>query len=238
MNRRNLLLAGGALVVILLLGFGAVYAYFFSGLRSAPPPLALATPTPGASVTASPVAASALDGNWTVASGSQAEYRVNEVFAGQTSSHQAVARTSALSGGLTVAGLQVRDLTFTAQLTSLASVDTVADYPVSNRDRLVQQSLQTSQFPNAVFKAASFTLPADVTTGQPVQVSVPGQLAIHGVTRDVTASVTLQVAAGQVQALGIVNTDMATFNISPPRAPFTTVDQKVEIRVTLNFARA
>ncbi|MEP7105337.1 MAG: YceI family protein [Chloroflexota bacterium] len=236
MIRRNLLLAGGALAVIALLGFGAAYAYFFSGLRSAPPPLALATPTPGASASAVP--AGELAGIWTVASGSQAEYRVNEVFAGQTSSHQAVARTSALSGGLTVAGLQVSNLTFTAQLASLTSVDTVSGYQVSNRDRLVQQSLQTSQFPDAVFKAASFTLPTDVTAGQQVQVVVPGQLTIHGVTRDVTASVTLQVAGGQVQALGIVNTDMATFNITPPRAPFTTVDQKVEIDVKLNFSRA
>ena len=70
----------------------------------APAAPALATPTPGASATASPVAAAALDGNWTVASGSQAEYRVNEAFAGQTSSHQAVARTSAVSGAVTVTG--------------------------------------------------------------------------------------------------------------------------------------
>ena len=235
-KRRNLVLAGGALAVIALLAAAATYAYFFSGLRSAPPPLALATPTPGVSASALP--AGDLAGNWTVASGSQAEYRVNEVFAGQTSSHQAVARTSALSGGLTVAGLEVSNLTFTAQLTSLASVDTVSGYQVSQRDRLVQQSLQTSQFPTAVFKATALALPAGVAGGQQVPVAVPGQLTIHGVTRDVTANVTLQVAGGQVQAAGVVDTDMATFNITPPRAPFTTVDQKVEIRVTLNFARA
>jgi polyisoprenoid-binding protein YceI len=237
MNRRNLFIAGGALVVLALIGFGAAYAYFFSGLRSAPPPLALATPTPGASATAAPTAAASLDGTWTVASGSQAEYRVSEVFAGTTSSHQAVARTSGVSGGVTVTGLEASNLNFTAQLTQLASVDTVQGYQVSNRDRLVQQSLQTSQYPTAVFKAGTVTLPADVAAGRQVQLSVPGQLTIHGVTKAVTATVTLQVAGAQVQAAGQIKTDMATFNINPPSAPFTTVDRNVEIDVLLNFTK-
>jgi polyisoprenoid-binding protein YceI len=238
MSRRNILIAAGALALILVIGFGATYAYFFSGLRSAPPPLALATPTPGASASGSPVAASALDGSWTVASGSEAGYLVSEVFAGQPSPHKADARTSAVSGGVTVAGLQASNLTFTAQLTSLASVDTVQGFNVSQRDRLVQQSLQTSQFPTAVFKAATVTLPSDVTSGQQVQLSVPGRLTIHGVTKDVTASVQVQVAGGQVQAAGQIITDMATFNINPPNAPFTTVDKNVEIDVKLNFAKS
>ena len=45
-----------------------------------------------------------------------------------------------LSGGVTVAGLQASNLTFTAQLTSLASVDTVQGYQVGNRDRLVVEA--------------------------------------------------------------------------------------------------
>lgn len=240
MSRRNILIGAGALVLIAVIGFGAAYAYFFSGLRSAPPALALATPTPGASATAAPAAA-ALDGTWTVAAGSLAEYRVNEVFAGTPSPHQAVARTSAVSGGLTVTGLEAGNLTFTAQLGSLTSVDSVAgltNFNVSNRDRLVQQSLQTSQFPTAVFKAAAVTLPANVAGGDQVQVSVPGQLTIHGVTRDVTATVTVQVSGTEVQAAGQIKTDMATFNINPPSAPFTTVDRNVEIDVLLRLARS
>jgi polyisoprenoid-binding protein YceI len=82
------------------------------------------------------------------------------------------------------------------------------------------------------------TLPADIAGGQQAQLSVPGQLTIHGVTKDVTATVTVQVSGAQVQAAGQIKTDMATFNINPPSAPFTTVDKNIEIDVLLNFSRS
>ncbi len=216
-----------AVAALIVLGGGGAYAYFFSGLRSTPPTLALSSPSPIASTSASPTTASAGTGTWTVASGSLAGYRVKEQFVGQSSSHEAVARSSAVSGQATIAqsatAYQLSAATITVQLTSLASVDSVAGYNVTNRDRIVQQSLNVSSFPTAVFEAQSVTLPAGAAVGQTVTVSVPGKLTIHGVTKDVTANLQLRVSGSSAQIAGTIVTKMTDFGVNPPSIGFTTV---------------
>jgi polyisoprenoid-binding protein YceI len=242
---RRLAIGAAGVALIALIGVGAAYAYFFSGLRSAPQPLALATPTPGASASAgaTPAAAADLAGSWKVASGSQAEWRVSEVFVGTTSAHQAVGRTSGVSGGLAVqqaaSGLAASSLNFSADLTQLASVDQVAGRDVSQRDQLVRQALSTSRFPTASFQSSqAVAIPTGLAAGQQVQLSVPGQLTIHGVTKDVAATVMVQISGAEVQVAGSVPTDMGTFNITPPSAPFVTVDKNVTLGFALNLSRA
>src|SRR5439155_434638 len=72
---RRLWIPIAALAALLVLGGGGAYAYFFSGLRTSPPSLALASPSPTASGTASPTSGTAGTGTWTIASGSLAGYR-------------------------------------------------------------------------------------------------------------------------------------------------------------------
>jgi len=241
---RRLLLAGAAALALVVLAAGAAgYTYFFSGLRTTPKPLALATPTPGASASAAP-AGSDVAGSWKVASGSQAEWRVTEVFAGTSLPHQAVGRTSGVTGSLTVEGsgasLSATNFSFTADLSQLASVDQVIGRDVSQRDQLVRRALSVSSNPDATFQSSqAVTLPAGFTDGQQVQLTVPGRLTIHGVTRDVSVTVTqLQLSGSQVQAAGTIQTTMSTFNIQPPSAPFVTVDQNVTIGFLITFAKA
>src|SRR2546430_14484955 len=77
-----------AVAALAVLGSAGAYVYFFSGLRTSPPSLALASPS------ASPSnAASASAGTWQIASGSVVGYRGKEQVVGQTSSHEAGART-------------------------------------------------------------------------------------------------------------------------------------------------
>jgi len=240
--RRNLLIAGGVLAVVAVLGLVAGYAYYFTGIRTAPKPLALSTPSPAASTSASPAATTRLAGTWSVASGAIAGYRVNEKFAGQTSSHEAVAQTSSVTGTLTVGGsagaLQAGGISVVADLGSLHSVDTVLGYNVSNRDRIVSQSLSVQQFPQATFKADSFAIPAGLESGQAVTVSVPGQLTIHGVTRSVTATIQAQLSGTTVQVVGTIATNMTDFGISPPQVGITVVQPQVTIEFKLNLTRA
>src|SRR5437762_10002672 len=159
---RKLWIPIAALAALLVLGGGGAYAYFFSGLRTSPPTLALASPSPSASGTASPTAGTTGSGTWTIASGSLAGYRVKEQFVGQSSSHEAVARTTAVSGQATItqsgSTYQLSAATITVQLSSVASVDSVAGYNVTNRDRIVQQSLNVRSFPTAGFEARSVAL--------------------------------------------------------------------------------
>src|SRR5256885_14276427 len=217
--------AVGALVVP---GAGGAYAYFFSSLRTTPPSLALASPSPTASSSASPGSSAAGTGTWTVAQGSLAGYRVREQFVGQSSPHEAVARTSTVSGGLTVqpssGAFQVTGISFTAQLSGLQSVDQVAGYNVSQRDRFVSRSLNVQQYPEATFKAASVSVPASAGDGQEVALTVPGQLTIHGVTKDTTAALKGRLNGSQLDLAGSTPAPMTGFGISHPQVAFTNAE--------------
>jgi len=239
--RRNLFIAGGVLGALVVIGLVGGYAYYFTGIRSTPKPLALSTPSPAASATTSP-ATSGLAGAWTVGSGSVARYQVSEKFAGQATSHDAVAEASSVSGGLAVTGsagaLQATGINVSVDLASLHSVDTVLGFNVSQRDRIVSQSLSVQQFPQATFRADSFAIPATLESGQTVTVNVPGQLTIHGVTRPVTATIDTQLNGSSVQAKGTIATAMTDFGISPPQVGITVVQPQVTITFLLNLTRA
>ena len=101
-NRRTLIAAilGGGLLLGAA-GIGFVYFVVFAG--SSPQKLALSSPTPTASGSASSSASTAGAGTWTVTSGSQAGYRVREKLASLPAPSDAVGRTSAVTGTLTLA---------------------------------------------------------------------------------------------------------------------------------------
>lgn len=233
-----------AVAVLALFGAGGAYAYFFSGLRTSPAALALSSPSASPSATASSATSSPATGGagtWTIASGSLVGYRVNEQFVGQSSAHQAVARTSDVTGQVTITQsgdtYQMTSATITVQLASLASVDSVAGYNVTNRDRIVQGSLDVSSYPTAVFAAQFAALPAGAATGQTVTVSVPGTLTIRGVTKDVTATLQLRVSGSTAQIAGTIATNMNDFGISTPSIGFTAVQSAVTIEFSLNLTQ-
>jgi polyisoprenoid-binding protein YceI len=180
-------------------------------------------------------------GTWQISTSSLAGYRVKEQFVGQSSSHEAVARTSEVKGQVTImqsgSTYQLAAATVTVQLASLASVDQVAGYNVTNRDRIVSQTLDVSQYPTAVFKAQSVTLPAGADSGSTVTVSVPGTLTIHGVTKNVTATVQLRTSGTTSQVAGSISTNMTDFGISPPTVPFTSVEPAITLEFQLNLTK-
>ena len=241
MSRRLWIPLVAAAVLVALGGAGA-YAYFFSGLRTSPSALSLPTPSTSPAASATPTASPASGVVWRITSGSLVGYRVKEQFVGQSSSHDAVARTSNVTGQVTItqaAGTYtLTSATVTVQLSGLASVDSVAGYNVTNRDRIVQGALDVSSFPTAVFVAGSVALPAGADSGQAVTVSVPGQLTVHGVTKDVTATVQLRVSGGTAQLAGSIATNMTDFGVNPPSIGFTTVQPSVTIEFSLALTQA
>jgi polyisoprenoid-binding protein YceI len=233
---------GIALAALVVAFFGGGYLYYFSGLHSTPKPLTLKSPTPrSSSVPVATTSPSQLAGQWTVGTGSLAGYRVQEQFVGQSSPHDAVARTSQVSGGMTVAqtssGLVASNLRFDVQLGQLHSVDQVAGFNVTNRDHVVLQDLDVAQYPNATFQAQSVALPAGVTSGSDVTLEVPGTLTIHGVAKAVTATVQLQISDGHAAAAGSIPIVMTDFGVQPPQVPFTTVQPSVTVEFSVNLSR-
>ena len=236
--RRNLIAASATgVAVIALIGAGA-YAYFFSGLRTSPSSLGLSA-TPTATSTASSSSTS-LAGTWSVSTGSIAGYRVQELFAGETSKHAAVARTSNVTGSLTVsgdsAGYQVSGITLTADLSSLHSVDQVVGRNVTQRDGIVSRQLNVQQFPNATFTATSASVPGPIT-GPPVDVRADGKLTIRGVTRDITATAKAQVVGERIEIAGTMTINMTDYGVTPPQVPFTAVDSTVTIEFDVFLTR-
>lgn len=239
--RNRFLLAGVACVAVLALAGGGAYLYYFSGLRTSPGQLGLSA-TPSVSASGSPAAfASGLAGSWTITTGSLAGYRVKEQFVGENSKHEAVARTSTVSGGLKVTGdsngYQVSAITFTAVLTDLHSVDQVVGHNVTQRDSFVARQMNLEQFPNATFTASSASV-AGAVTSQPVDLTVPGRLTVHGVTKDVTAAAKAQVAGDKIEVAGSVSINMTDYGIAPPSVPFTTSDSQVTIDFDLFLTKS
>jgi len=239
---RKLWIPIAAVAALVVLGSAGAYVYFFSGLRTSPASLALSSPS--ASSTAPPTGSTTATGGtgtWQIGSGSLVGYRVKEQFAGQASTHEAVARTGDVTGQVTITSsggtYQMTSAKVTVQLSNLASVDQVAGYNVTNRDRIVQRSLNVSSFPTAVFETQNVTLPAGAETGQAVTVSVPGKLTIHGVTKDVTATLQLRVSGSTAQIAGSIATNMTDYGISPPSVGFTTVQPAVTVEFQLDLSK-
>ena len=237
---RRIWISIAAVAALVALGGAGAYTYFFSGLRTSPTALGLASPSASASSAVSPTAsATAGAGVWQIASGSLAGYRVKEQFVGQTSAHEAVARTSDVTGQVTItqsgSSYHLTSARVTVQLANLASADSVAGYNVTNRDHIVQRSLDVSSFPTAIFEAQNVTLPVGVESGPTVTVSVPGQLTIHGVTKSVTATLQLRVTGNSAQIAGSISTNMTDFGISPPSVGFTAVQPAVTIEFQVNL---
>jgi polyisoprenoid-binding protein YceI len=230
MRRR---LTAAAVVIAVLLVIAGVAAVLLASHR-APAPLSLGSPS-----AAGP--ANALAGTWTVTAGSQAGYRAREKFINQAAPTEAVARTTKVSGGLTIQGsgssLKATGVHFTVALSTLQSQDTYANYQAYQRDFFVKTIyLHSDLTPNADFKGDPVSLPADIGSG-PVTLVATGKLTLHGVTKSVTTQMQAQLNGNDVEVVGSISTDMRDFGIEVPDISFTKAEPGVIIEYHLLLAR-
>lgn len=210
-TRRGWLLSAVAALLLVVIAFAATYLTLFGGSSLAP--LALAQPTAG---TPGPsLAASQLPGSWTVASGSVAGYRVREQLAFVSAPGDAVGRTTAVSGSVTLTGtptaLVVSTATFTVDVSKLTSDDSRRD------DHLRTLGIQTDQYPTTNLVLTSpIALPATATDGTAFKVSATGKLTIHGTTKMETIPITARVSGSVVELVGSITFPFEQFGMSPP----------------------
>jgi polyisoprenoid-binding protein YceI len=237
MNTRRTLIAAivaGALVLGAA-GVGILYFVVFAG--SAPQKLALSSPTPSASGSATSQASTPAAGTWTVASGSVAGYRVREQLASLAAPSDAVGRTSAITGTFTLtqstSGYAVTAASFGVDVTKLTSDQ-------SRRDqRIHSQGLESDRYPTATFQLTSpIALPADATSGQTIHVSASGDLTIHGVTKTVTIPIDARLSGSQIELVGSITFPFSQFGMTPPSiGGFVTVQNNATMEFQLMLSR-
>jgi polyisoprenoid-binding protein YceI len=175
-----------------------------------------AAPTLSApSATTGQVAEGSLGGDWSVAAGSVAGYRVREQLANLPAESDAVGRTEDVSGSITVE--QAGD---SARLTAgTLTVDTTTIQSDEGRrdNRLRNEGLQTDQYPTATFVVTQpVDVPAGALSGTASDVTLVGDLTLHGVTQSVRIPAQAQMSDGKMQVAGSITFPLSDFGITPP----------------------
>lgn len=195
------LLAGGVLLVVVLVG--GPYAYIHFVQDPAPPQLGKAS-GPATSGAVVPVA-----GAWKVAGGTQVGYRVREVLVGQKTT--AVGRTSAVTGNLTVSGTRIATASFTARMGQVRSDESRRD------DQFRTRIMSTSRYPTSRFVLSEpIELPSVPAVGGKVSARAHGRLTMRGQTEDVTFPVRARRGAQAIQVDGSIPVEFGRWSIPNP----------------------
>jgi polyisoprenoid-binding protein YceI len=226
------LLAAGAAVVVLAVGGTFAYIHFIEG--PAPAPLGLngtASPSAAAGGTGSGAAVDVpLAGAWSVATGSRAGYRVNEVLAGQN--NVAVGRTSSVAGHLTIRNTTVTAGAFTVQMSTIHSDQSQRDVQFDGR------IMDVATYPTGTFTLTrAISLAPVPATGQIRTYRATGNLALHGHTRQVTFTLSAERTAAQIRVSGAIPITFAGWAIpNPSFAGFVTTQNHgvLEFLLALN----
>jgi len=220
-----------ALVAIVAIVAGGYLAYDNVLRGDAVAPLALPSAAPSDSATTAPSAATATEaasaapstdtadgavaGTWTITAGSEAGYRVREQLANLSAESDAVGRTTDLTGTITV--VEAGDA---AQLTAgeIAIDTTTLSSDEDRRDnRLRTEGLQTDQYPTATFTLTQpVDIPAAAVAGTATDVTLVGDLTLHGVTKSVEMPAQAVLIDGQIQVAGSLTFPLADFDITAP----------------------
>jgi polyisoprenoid-binding protein YceI len=154
-------------------------------------------------------------GTWTVSAGSLAGYRVRERLATLSAESDAVGRTSEVTGSITIGS----DGTTTTLTGGTLTVDTTTIKSDENRrdNRLRSEGLQTDSFPTASFAITGpVEIPAGALAGTASDVTLMGDLTLHGVTKSVSIPAQAQLVDGTIQVAGSITFPLADFDIVAP----------------------
>jgi polyisoprenoid-binding protein YceI len=224
-----------AIVVAVLVvgGIGAYVAYDQVLRGDSAPPLAFPSSSPAAGLTTAPSSGTAatadpgtsaapaatfdgdIAGTWTVTTGTEAGYRVREQLAQFDAETDAVGRTKDVTGSITLTS----DGTSATLTEGSITVDTTTIASDENRrdNRLRSEGLETDAFPTATFTLTQpVDIPAAALAGTATDVTLVGDLTLHGVTKSVQIPAQAKVADGTVQVLGSVSFPLSDYGIVAP----------------------
>lgn len=216
----DFLKALGAVVGVLAVAFGAVWAFATFLLGPAPDSFSL-------SMVESPESNKVvIDGVWEVSSG-EGGYRAFEVLSGQD--NIVVGRTPDIDGTLSIS-----DGVLTAASFELALADVASDNTA--RDTYFVGHVEVGKFPTATFVADGGVDISGIIDG-PISVEVPGVLTFHGIEQAVVATVNAQFIDDDVELVANIDFDFTAHGVSAPNLTFAVVEPNavVEARVMMRL---
>jgi polyisoprenoid-binding protein YceI len=236
MSRSRLLAIVAIAVVAVAVGGFIVYDQVLRGdsiaalsLPSAAPTTAASSatssPTAAASSSTAPAAAAstaagsrsgAVAGTWTIPAGSsQAGYRVREQLANLPAESDAVGRTDQVTGSIT---LETSGSTTTLTAGTITVDTTSITSDESRRDnRLRSEGLETDAYPTATFTVTQpVEIPAAAMNGTPSDITLVGELELHGVKKSVSIPAQAQLVDGTIQVAGSLSFPLSDFGITAP----------------------
>ena len=242
MSRGTRYVVIGAAVVVIVLG-GAYLAFALIAGGSSPAPVSISTssgPTAPASSAASgasgggATSASDLAGNWTLSSNASfAGSRVREQLGFLPAPSDAVGRTSAITGSMTIEGTEAKTVDMKVDMTQLTSDKAMRD------ERMRSIGLETDRFPTATFVLTSpISFAPAPDAGSVVKTTATGDLTIHGVTKSVTVVIQARWTADGITVVGSVPIVMADYDITPPNVGgFVSVEDHGTMEFQVVFAK-
>ena len=249
MTRSRLLIAAVAVVAAVAIGGYVAYDQVLSGdsvapltLPSASPETAAADPSSSAASSGStaPTASSeeSVAGTWDVTTGSQAGYRVRERLATLSAESDAVGRTSDVTGSITIES----DGTTTTLTGGTLTVDTTTIASDEDRrdNRLRTEGLQTDSFPTATFTITQpVEIPAAAVGGTATDVTLVGDLTLHGVTKSVSIPAQARLVDGAIQVAGSISFPLSDFDIVAPNVGgfILSIADEGALEFAVNFAK-
>ena len=220
-------------IVVVVVAVGGWFAIdLIQGDSPAPLSIDDATPTTKPGATTTPTSAlESLDGTWSIASGSQAGYRVKETLFGNSAT--AVGRTSAITGDFTLAGAEVSAASFSVDMTQVKSNRGGRDSQFQGR------IMDTSTYPTATFE---LTAPIDLGSipaeGVVITPKATGKLTLHGTTKTVTFNLTAKRDGNDIAVSGSTLLTFSDYNIDDPSGGPASVGDTGTLEFALVLTKA
>lgn len=164
--------------------------------------------------------------------GNIARFIAKEVFIGVELPFEPTGVTSGVSGQLVFNADQRVDSTksrVTVDLTTLKTDNATRD------GQLKKQSLETENYPNAVFVPTHVVgLNGPIPTDGELKFSLVGQLTIHGTTRPTTWAVTAKAEKGRYTGTARSTITFDLFGLTKPKSP-RVLSIRDEVRLEYDF---
>jgi Tol biopolymer transport system component/polyisoprenoid-binding protein YceI len=219
---RPLLKLGLAVGVVLGLLAGGGYL-LLAGRDS--PPAARLRPGSGAGGVGRP------DGEWVVAQSGDAfvGYRIRERLGAISSPNDVVGRSHNVSGTVVIAGGALTAAQVTVDMTQLRTDVEPRD------DRMRDDGLETLRFRTATFRLTRPVPLGGVAGGRVVALELPGELTLHGVTRQVVFPLQARWDGAAIQVAGSMPVRRADFDLQVPSLVGFRIQEQgvVELELTL-----